>query len=454
MPTPANADSWDVRVVPNPNEQWPPNMVEVERGTPSVAEQPAGQFLFMDCGLWAGSGTNHERRRNFGIVYGHIAVICNFGHPNTGNYPAQRVVSSHTDVARPINDLLQSIAGRDNRLTVVKPMAAPGLMRDHRNDRLHVFIPDMHFPVLLGLPPSSSGAFGFGSFHRPDGPVMGRWEYLPPFPDGVTNRDDGTVGPRRDTLGENAVEWFVRNHSSEIHEDASTDFKELLTRLEGHRGGPALRLVQLGDMIDMWMGFDAFFENTPPNAQDVVLTRGGREFVNYWIDRATGRAANLVVNTGVNQTALRRLDTSPLDKVFLWGNHDCYFARNTPAGIGSSRVRDYWNDGLFAEHGHRGDAFNRDGSRRGLIFGHRVTNQVFAHPWIRNLEGYFVDPRRGSLQWAGWQWYERWTQRGSTPQLSIYVMGHTHLQGLGVVRVFSGRRPVLTGSDRSGVDAP
>ena len=361
-----------------------------------------GSFILLDCGLWAGSGNRHAKKRSFGVVYGNWAWLCEFVSARQGNFqPTPTVDAGRT------NAFFQALHGTDRRLRIVRRKSLSGT-RSRQNSMpsvIELFIPDMHMPMLRGYPDR------VGSNYAPDGPKTGRLNYTqrepgPPTgnPNPFPNRQDGTVqeGGQR-VLGWGAESWFRTYAGADIHEDASTDMIEFLERVERYchdNQSPTVNLIQLGDMLELWVGFNCYFENVPwseriPAGENRVrLSPGGRQFVSHWVTRARGRhpggtADELVTNDRTTASCIYRMSREPdrLEKTFLWGNHDCYLARvNLPRQIGKQRVQNYTRDRLFAEHGHQGDSNNRDGNRDAVLAGHRVTQVgAFYQPWLRRF---------------------------------------------------------------------
>ncbi|MCC6521333.1 MAG: hypothetical protein IT373_01605, partial [Polyangiaceae bacterium] len=124
---------------------------------------------------------------------------------------------------------------------------------------IYVFIPDMHMPLLCGRRPAGD-----------DGPAMGRVRYSEHGPSAVHD-------------------WFTLYERADLFQDAGTDMLTFLTRLETfarEHGERPLKVVQLGDMIDLWIGFERYFAETPANARAVHLLTGqpltGAAFVCHW----------------------------------------------------------------------------------------------------------------------------------------------------------------------------
>jgi hypothetical protein len=398
-------------------DEWiasvPPELIQRNRsfaaqmGRTAKAACETIKFLYMDCGLWAGSGDVHEPYRNFGVVCGNWAAMCNFSFGE-----GESLGPIDEPDAADLNAVLKAIAGEDGSVEVYKTLRYRG--PDERvmtDDRIEIFLPDLHIPVI------NRGDYDENNF----GESMGRWEF-------ESYQDKKGYDPR--------TVWFERYFNADIHEGASEDLLRFIQRLKAFEDFGRVHLIQTGDMIDLWIGFECFFEGTPESEPDVELTQGtkptGAEFTKYWADRALnqpGTEDNVEASTGgYNAAVLRELQG--LDRVhFIHGNHDNYLSAEP--GPLPARMDKYWHFGLYADHGHGSDSCNRDGSR-GWFQGHNVTNiGPFEHPWSREAESYawWRDNRENCIHWAVCLY---------NPGTAMYIHSHTHEWGLGMVKVVPG----------------
>jgi hypothetical protein len=411
-------------------------------------EDSAAIFLYMDCGLWAGSnitvgeGTKkitYPIQRDFGIVYGNWAVLCRFIPPVPMKTPFISGKSEYeTRELKPINDLIKTLAGTENHVEVVTALRYTGPSpREELPNEILVFLPDLHIPVLSGMPASFINNQNKTKYY-PDGPHMGRHGYCPknPKPPATGSIESTYDVDGKKYLTENAEEWFEVYNRSDIFQDAAFDLLNFLSRLESHKGrGPAIRLIQLGDMIDLWMGFECFFEKT--DDQKVILTNGkpvgGEEFVEYWLKRSlTDQGGNLVGNK--NSGALKKLIKFN-GLVPIEGNHDCYLKKFTGKNheFGELRKEAFSDDLLLVEHGHFNDSHNKDGCQTAIVNGQTITSQyVWNYPFLRKVEPYIADVRKDGLDLSVYRWMHLRTENNCNP-FAIYVMGHTHVPELSTV---------------------
>ncbi len=427
------ADEWTVKVKKSKAGNGP---IQADSNQPTTAKDELGKGLYMDVGLWSGCGGTHEKKRNFGVVHGNWAVLCEFVPDNSCDLVSELSDPETADLKL----LLQEIQGNDAHLKLVKsPLRYTGLKeRNQDTDIIEVFLPDLHFPVTNQQ--HYEGLLYKTDYHLSDGPTKGRWEYAAdavdviranPVPyhysdiDGTYKLDDGTP-----VLWTPAETWFERFFAADIHEGASDDlliFLERLKQFDEYDDHTEIRLIQTGDMIDLWMGFECFFEGTPDNDAKVLMSPSrngkpsGEQFVDYWTNRALNQGGN-------NQRALEQLGSWPTERAyFLYGNHDNYLLEH--AGRLPKRKPSYRHDGLQSEHGHSPDFFNRDGKRNfWIVEGHDITNVVcFEHPETRSLTSRATYPHGYALEHAA----DYFLNDG----VGIYVQGHSHKASLGIINV-------------------
>lgn len=399
-------------------------------------EPHARQFVYIDGGLWAGGGrgNSQEPRRNFALIYNNWAAQCDFVPHGEGTFTADgdnraiydsnvkpdgvhdQFLGTPENFDRevgPLNALLHALAGAgdDKRVKVNKVMRYQGGGTRSDTRTIYLFLPDMHLPVLR-----RDGALSNMAEFR----TLGRYNF-----GGNIGEQDG---------------WFDRYENADIWNGAATDLLEFLRRVSGF-SGTTVHVVQLGDMIDLWIGLQCFFEDTESN-DHVVRPRNSasmsaQEFMTHYLSRALGRQPpgenHLFVNSRPNSQVIQAMGGLG-HKTFLYGNHDSYFSPTAnlprPDGIPARRGNFRSQDGrIFAEHGHQGDNSNRDGQQ----FGHTVTNEIAAPaPWIRPYEGMVNDTRLMGLQFATRRWIA--SMRGGG-YYAFYVMGHTHVPCLATVTI-------------------
>lgn len=242
--------------------------------------------------------------------------------------------------------------------------------------------------------------------------------------------------------------------SADIFQDAGKDLRAFVDALEDfHQNTWPLELVQLGDLFDLWLGFQrAFGEKlgkTP--AMDNLLERT-LNFARFWVERTlfeTDQGPHLVHLLTLGERAGKNRQTgAPLRTTFIHGNHDNYLKHGSGKPIKVPSGREHAGmqinafhlpsslpperPGLWAEHGHQPDSFNRDENPSS---GHQLTQAAFFQPDVRNFEGpagwaTSMGDGKGiqrvkSIHHALDQCLLKHIDTGQ-PCRGVYVMGHTH----------------------------
>jgi hypothetical protein len=461
-----------------------PKVAVVDQDT-SMALSPL-HFVYMDVGCWAGDGEGAwTRHREFGVVHGHVVILCSFSKEpeyytnklKTPPWQDLRVnrastplidasILNHPDFP-PIGDLLDNLAGAADSLGTLRILGAtmvttrympvPGSGPDAP---INVFIGDLHAPV----------ATNSNNVHLTDGGrerLLGRLDMGPavlnvPIPGSpispktawfineiLSNMDFGAF-----TTRDAVEEWLSYYHqpsgrTADIFQGAGHDLRTFVDYLRNfHESMWPLKVFQLGDFFDLWMGFrrgfkgSMFFkENLVPHAMD---------FAHFWVERTlfkTEQSSHLTHLLTLSQEAgPNRKNRAALRTHFLYGNHDNYRrfpieeSLTVPAGLEhAGKAIDvfkapwkYEEPGMWAEHGHQPDTSNHDDDP---TFGHKATQAAFIEPGMRNIEGFMTwaislgdsedIPRTLSIQHAMKRCLSN-RITASEPCRGIYVMGHSH----------------------------
>jgi hypothetical protein len=362
-------------------------------------------FTYLDCGRWGGDPP--KAQRNFGVVWGRWAMLCDF-------VPSGGAVSAATKKGdTPLDAVIEALSGSRSSVKVMNKIWSASHV-EPTWDHAHVFLPDLHLPIVRNYPRYQDylgGPDGGGRDYESDGPTMGRYEYV-----GEDSRAADGTNAYTGKLGPSALQWFRQYLRGDIFQNAGDDLVLFLKLLKNYKHTVPMHFIQLGDMYDLWIGLDRFFDGDG-NGQVVLSKSNGndaaaRNFVSYWVDRTNKNFPELLETLGGLKGECIR-STS-----WLYGNHDNYLSECTPPG-GSARLQYIRSSGLFVEHGHRGDPQNADGAR----MGYWVTNQVFQYPFLRELD---PDRRQKFVDTAAESFAKR-------PDFCVYVMGHTHSPCIGEV---------------------
>lgn len=391
-------------------------------GGPSTLSPAERSFVYLDVGRWGGSRFHHTAR-DFGLVCGRTAVLCAFktdkGNtspiPNTYNRPE----------VNHLNALIRHLgSGSLGAVKVRRYDTARTLLpgnADVSPDRIFVLVGDMHLPMITEMRDTHGPRMG----RIPGSDDRDRPEQIIATPDGMpivipAHRSNGGM------VTEDAIDWYEKyegtnaqgtrvRQGADIFEQAGPDLAEFVRLLNGFGGFP-LHLLQLGDMIDLWIGLERFFVEHPSR---VVLDTSKSNpdpvtWVNHWTDRTLN-------GTSQSEHIRRFLGFSNGRKNWLYGNHDNYLAAHNPTtliqasgGLNRQEVFDERQTRLFASHGHKWDSANRDGATSGQ----RITQLAFSHPSVRSVE---PGGRRAVITGA----VELFLSREANP-FCIFAMGHTH----------------------------
>jgi hypothetical protein len=211
----------------------------------------------------------------------------------------------------------------------------------------------------------------------------------------------------------------------------------LLKQYQTRKGGKLpVRLAQLGDLFDFWIGLKCPFD-LRKGARSFPRKDRAAAFVDYWLRQS-------LENPAIGY--LWHFDEKPphatgdLKTVFVHGNHDTYTGCLLPAG---ERTKERFDEdpGLVAQHGHQEDGFNRESKAAG---GYLLTQAAFADDYVRTIE----DPMSSlSPTFFGGSWtrldlaemaIESCLFEGKQPKKKramMFVMGHTHEPVLQVIHV-------------------
>ncbi|AKB53600.1 hypothetical protein A9239_06280 [Methanosarcina sp. A14] len=115
------------------------------------------QFLYMDVGRWGGdkdTGDAWTRRRNFGLVCGSVAILCNYENPNSsinrylGKISEEVLNSPEAKVLIPLLDKLSESTSLGPVTVVNALVCADGITEAPCSDEILVFLGDIHAPIM------------------------------------------------------------------------------------------------------------------------------------------------------------------------------------------------------------------------------------------------------------------------------------------------------------------
>jgi len=468
-------------------------------------------FVYLDVGCWTGNGDDPTdakkkgwpRHREFGIVYRSLVLLCAYArrdglriytrycNPSVWTADTTRLVRSETvddtlcdhPFWNPVGDLLKALAAIDGSALYV--LGATAVMSPYmpvpeigRSSPISVFLGDIHAPVAT----SHDNAHVLENGHEM---LLGRLDVDAHVPSWLPALVPGPAGDLAKAVDDLATvltplewtktatpatidRWLSLYHAdgqqtADIFQDAGADLSAFTDALaDFHQETFPLHLVQLGDLFDLWIGFQPAFGKRQGDAPviDVPLEQT-MDFARYWVDRtlfASGQGSHLVHLLTLSERAGRNKQTRlPFKTTFLHGNHDNYLKHGNstpiivPNGLHAGKRLAPFHlpsfmqsmPGLWAEHGHQWDDFNHDDDP---WKGHALTQGVFLHSIIRDFEklaGWafaFGDGNRVQriiaiqramslclLNHIGTAVYkDDILDAPYAPCRGIYVMGHTH----------------------------
>lgn len=296
------------------------------------------------------------------------------------------------------------------------------------------------------------------------------------------------AGIKEDTMTvKEALDWFQYYRGSvdgelhaDIFEDAGTDFLSFAKGLSKYKkrakagGVLPLHFVQLGDMVDFWVGFTSHYvpQGSPKggylpgdpatlpvfgyeNDADPDGSGYGRRLAEHWTRNCFGVTKQGKMVAEALELIFEGQEDRHLEGVatFLRGNHDTYLGTvrprypspDAPGGVRTlNRKGHYLQDGLFMEHGHQWDGSNADRSPIVPLvdllvgtpspLGEFLTQAAFIRPRaIRRFEG-LAQALEAELSDDPQKWGQRPTQIAGAADCYVdmggafycYAMGHTH----------------------------
>ena len=454
-------------------------------------------FVYMDVGCWAGSGGKEgwARHREFGLVFGHLILLCAFagatGPDHYAHYanpsawssepgqlsPTQLIdatLTRHPDWPK-VQELLSRLSktfGDESKLYILGATALSSIYvpvpARGKATPITIFLGDMHAPVATD-PTNAHIVEGGNEMLRgrlevSDGDLHWLRSLLgdpwPVFAGKVGRRildNQKDLQWEATTTREAMDNWLRLYHAegqraADIFQDAGKDLRAFVDALKDfHQSTWPLELVQLGDLFDLWLGFQRAFGGKLGNTPALDNLHGrALDFAHYWVERSlfeTDQGPHLVHLLTLGERAGKNRQTgTPLRTTFIHGNHDNYLKHGggkpieVPSGhehagmkINAFHLPSFEErSGLWAEHGHQPDNFNRDENPSS---GHQLTQAAFFQPGVRNLEG----PGGWTTSMGDGKGIQRVKSLDHAlnrcllnhietrqPCRGVYVMGHTH----------------------------
>jgi len=405
----------------------------VSRREQSTIGSGRPSFVYLDCGSWVDNADgNNTRRRDFGLVCGRNIYLCEF--VRDGGTPTSRIPS--------VQDFFTGFGAQPHcGLRVIKYAEAGFLVADATvNDpSLYLFLADLHLPPVTWVHDRmevSTHVLGGPTYAVPA--WLDRLAALRRQPDHLyrnyyslaeSNRREGRRRLARGPTGGNPDIFGTAGSDLAIFVNALRSLNQGTKRL--------LHFIQLGDMLELWVGRD--YQFVP-----------GSTIRPRWADEGTSPnlAANWALETMIQNTpvfeALRTLQGAGLAEVkYVWGNHDAYtMSRRVTEQLellSRDPVYRGLNGDILAEHGHRFDRSNFDNLEYQPLFSApAVTNLTYLVPVARRAEptartftsiGHPSAMLDCYLLGATLLYLNQRYDQQQHP-FSVYIMGHSHCRQL------------------------
>jgi hypothetical protein len=458
-------------------------------------------IIYLDVGCWAGKGGEDQwpRHREFGVAHGQLVLLCAFsqmptqptepdpyaayGNPQVWNHEASSLTSTALVDATIVHNpdwpkvqkllfaLAQAVPKSQLRILGATSLASIYVQEPPRGDDvpITIFLGDFHAPVATN---SANAHIVENGRELLRGRLAMRTDELqgvPPLPGSDFAKLGFKAGQRTGealqdlqwnapTTHESVESWLRLYHGegqrgADIFQDAGPDLRAFVDALQRfHENDHPLELVQLGDLFDLWLGFQHAFGDTRGGVGPLEnLHEDALEFARFWVERTlfkTDQGPHLVHLLTLGQRAGRNRETGlRLRTKFLYGNHDDYLKHGggtpivVPAGLehADSKIHAFGRRsfdarvGLWAEHGHQPDTYNHDEDPSS---GYKLTQAAFFIPGVRKVEGpagwvttaprgKYV-PRLVSIEHAIRRCLHGQAKLPGSAFRGIYVMGHTH----------------------------
>jgi UDP-2,3-diacylglucosamine pyrophosphatase LpxH len=310
------------------------------------------------------------------------------------------------------------------------------------SDMLYVILPDLHLPGVHSDLPCC--AKGMPTYYE----IMKDLGLLQSFVlDKVHITEDPSTRARPAT--------FLQKKDADIFGNAGEALIAFLLPLVAEAETGKFKVVQVGDMFELWQGMDewgTYFEKNESGTlvfdnsverfsvkvSDGPKSRVYQVFEQRSVDALKHRLQGILLQ---HWSIFHQFDqlAKYCKFIYLYGNHDVYLVdklrsknnewRSMVGNLYPCKTH-LFESHLAFEHGHRMDEFNQDGDWRGQF----ITELVFVAPFLRSL-----DPDRREMYHylsAADVYYHHYF---FGEPISVFVMGHTHVPDLTVIRFW--RRP-------------
>ncbi len=434
-----------------------------------------GTFAYVDVGAWF--GTRHEfvlihcvpngMKATYTIVYcewdekGHMLAPKTTGDTLINEF-LQHELFIHRIEIKAIE-----------KHTCYRKKFVSRLKSERASQRLYLFIGDLHLTLINKHTPVSSykdlpgrlrtGKAAQWAAYKED--VERDWK-------GVFRAYVGWVT----ALADNPVfHWIWKKYilDGDIFGQAAFPLIDLLLRLKQWPKQGQLVLGQIGDMYEHWIGLECLFVDKKDGKVHLKPKYKGQKTISIikkWIQLTNESHTYVRVPAhdipfqyldynrslknvqGAETVCLPKLfhDRSMNKRVLISGNHDCYIRGLSDLGeLSDAKYASgtapmpptqthACHDGIWMEHGHICDDYNRDGDAED---GHHTTQAAWVEKQlIRELDGKqfkLLGKRKMHVTDGARRYLEHFNSE-DTKHLEVFVMGHTHIPYHATVHVDRG----------------
>lgn len=318
------------------------NGAEVTIAEPRAPTDESRSFLYVDCGAWMGDGRHLAAQRSFAVACGDQVALCEFQAGRAAPSPQHDGAA-----AQPIARALTALAGPQRMDVTVRRWAVARASRDAHDDgssavdqdRVIVFLPDMHLPLVGRMPDLDPDLV-------PDPRLAKCWCHGPIF--ARIDQEAAAKGQKPvyravgSRLTRSPNDWFYAMAAS--YQSAAEDLVRFLDRYTRYAASAPAHLVQLGGMFDVWAGYKCLFHSmgfaglVEPR---IVAGAGEREFAARWRDAtldgrvkdAIGRLYRIPVGRRTLLSAPHGHAGAPPSDEPPWLRASSVFAENRPEPI-------------------------------------------------------------------------------------------------------------------------
>ncbi len=401
-------------------------------------------FIYLDVGVWAGD------KRYFGIVYKKCVLLCKFNYKQAHIPIVPSDIFSITD---PIFHEFWSHFGHysdihfdwsDQGEPITKKVGgaieivkwAEIIENPPQSNSIYIFLPDMHLPKIR---------------YRDEFKDITQTELNQMYDS--HNKDIARGIPSSQKYIR--YQEYIQSIEADIFKNAGESlvcFLDLvISFIVKNKYFDKVKVIQIGDLYELWQNIGAIGTFFDDSKEGLILED---DAVTKLMDRITGIEAQ-------NYSIISRFNV--LEKfgiiTYLHGNHDAYLLDimrskdnkwDEALGFRKARMAYFYEDNIFAEHGHRLEAVNKDGNWQGAF----IADLAYLVPEFRSLELVwqrimnFIGDSQTTINKKLIAIDLLYSElKDKKPKFSVFIMGHSHVPDLCEIHWYLkknlGLRPII-----------